>query len=159
MSDQKNLSAPVTARSETTFSLQRIYVKDVSFESPQAPESFLRNWKPKVHLELNSKYRILGDDLYEVLLIMKVTATNADDGKTVYICEVQQGGICAIASMDDATLVHTLEAFCPGLLFPYAREALDALVIKGSFSPLMLAPVNFDAIFEHNQARKKATTH
>lgn len=158
MSEQDNSNEAVTGSEQTgpTFALQRIYVRDVSFESPKAPESFRTQWKPKVNLELNSKHSKIDENLYEVVLTLTVTASNENDETVVYLCEVQQAGIFAIGGMDDKGLAHTLGSFCPSVLFPYARETIDGLVVKGSFPPLMLAPVNFDAIFEHTISQQAA---
>lgn len=131
---------------ETKFAIQRIYVKDSSFESPRAPESFRQEWKPKVNMELNTKNNKLDEQYYEVTLIVTITATN-DADETVYLAEVQQAGVFMLAGMDEETLTHTLSSFCPSILFPYAREMIDSMVLRGSFPPLMLAPVNFDALY------------
>ncbi|MEX2489793.1 MAG: protein-export chaperone SecB [Pseudomonadales bacterium] len=132
--------------SETQFAIQRIYVKDSSFESPRAPESFRQEWKPKVNMELNTKNSKLDEQHYEVTLIVTITATNESD-ETVYLAEVQQAGVFMLTSMDDEALTHTLSSFCPNILYPYAREMIDSMVLRGSFPPLMLAPVNFDALY------------
>ncbi len=140
---------------QTQFALQRIYLKDASFESPGSPESFRVEWKPKINLELNTRHASLADDLFEVVLSLTITARNEQD-VTMYLAEVQQSGIFLISGLDEAAMAHTVGSFCPSVLFPYAREAIDALVVKGSFPPLMLSPVNFDAIFEQSQlARAK----
>lgn len=131
---------------ETKFAIQRIYVKDASFESPRAPESFRQEWKPKVNMELNTKNNQLDEQHYEVTLIVTITATN-DNDETVYLAEVQQAGVFMMTGLDDNSLTHTLSSFCPSILFPYAREMIDSMVLKGSFPPLMLAPVNFDALY------------
>lgn len=148
MSEQ-DASAP----QEAQFVLQRIYTKDVSFESPKAPESFLQQWKPKINMELNTSNRQLGDDNYEVVLSVTITANNEAE-ETVYLVEVQQAGIFLVRGMAQEALGQTLNAFCPNVLFPYLRESVDSIVTKGSFPPLMLAPVNFDAIYA--QARSQA---
>ncbi len=134
----------------TQFALQRIYLKDASFESPGSPNSFRMEWKPKINLELNSRHAQLEEKLWEVILNLTVTATNEQE-EAMYLVEVQQAGIFHIDGLDEDTMKRTLGAFCPGLLFPYARETIDGLVVKGSFPALMLAPVNFDAVYE--QAR------
>lgn len=131
---------------ETKFAIQRIYVKDASFESPRAPESFRQEWKPKVNMELNTKNNKLDEQHYEVTLIVTITATN-DNDETVYLAEVQQAGVFMMTGLDDNSLTHTLSSYCPSILFPYAREMIDSMVLKGSFPPLMLAPVNFDALY------------
>ena len=133
------------------FALQRIYLKDASFESPGSPNSFRVDWKPNVNLELNSKNENLeGGDLWDVVLGLTITAKNEDD-EVVYLIEVQPAGIFHISGFDTESVAHTLGSFCPSVLFPYAREVVDSLVVKGSFPPLMLAPVNFDAIYEQSQ--------
>ncbi len=134
------------------FALQRIYVKDISFESPKAPEIFRKAWQPEVKLDLNTSNTALGDDLHEVVL--SLTATVAGDGETMFMVEIQQAGIFLLQGIPDADKHRTLGAFCPNILFPYAREAIDNMVTRGSFPPLQLAPVNFDALYE--QARQQA---
>lgn len=159
MSEQDNLqSTEGSTEVGAKFALQRIYIKDASFESPKAPDCFRGQWQPKVNLELNSRHTTLDADLYEVVLQVTVTARNGDDD-IIYIIELQQAGIFLIQGLKDEPLAKTLGSFCPGVLFPYARESIDSLVIKGSFPALMLAPVNFDAIYEHAQQQQQAETH
>ena len=141
------------------FALQRIFIKDLSFESPKSPEIFRTQWQPKINLELNSKHLALEEDLYDVTLQITVTARDEAD-EVVYLSEIQQSGIFLIKGIEEEQLKQTLGAFCPSVLFPYARESIDSLVVKGSFPPLMLAPVNFDAIYEQGlQQREQATSH
>lgn len=125
--------------------LQRIFLKDISFESPRSPMVFQEEWKPEVGLDLNTKSRQVGENLYEVVL--EVTVNVKNNGENAFLVQVQQGGLFAIAGLDDQQLHHALGAFCPGTVFPYARENIDALCVKGSFPALMLAPVNFDALY------------
>ncbi|OPX54551.1 protein translocase subunit secB [Oceanospirillum multiglobuliferum] len=134
------------------FALQRIYVKDLSFESPNAPDTFRQDWAPKVNLDLNSNSQQVAEDLYEVVVSLTVTVTNEE--KTAFLVEVQQAGLFFIKGLEDAQLHHTLGAFCPNVLFPYAREAIDSLVTRGSFPALMLAPVNFDALYAEAMQRQ-----
>ena len=143
----------MSEQSGSQFSLQRIYIKDASFESPQSPHGFREKWKPRVSLELNSRHSNIDENLFEVVLHITVTARTEDD-KPMYLVEVQQAGIFLVASMELEIRDQTLGSYCPNVLFPYAREALDALVLKGSFPPLLLAPVNFDAIYQQTQAER-----
>ncbi|WP_150304753.1 protein-export chaperone SecB [Pseudomonas saliphila] len=136
------------------FSLQRIYVKDLSFESPKSPAVFQTQWSPKVNLDLNTRHTALQEGIHEVVLSLSATVTNGEDEVT-FIAEVQQAGIFAITGLDEAAMRHTLGAFCPNILFPYAREAIDSLVGRGSFPPLMLSPVNFDALYAQNEQRRQ----
>jgi preprotein translocase subunit SecB len=139
---------------QTQFSLQRIYLKDMSFESPRAPVVFQEAWQPNVNLELNARHEVLGENLYEVVLNLTVTANNEGDN-VAFLAEVQQAGIFHIRGLEEAALQQTLGSFCPNILFPYAREVVDNLVGKGSFPILMLAPVNFDAIYAETVKRRK----
>ncbi|MGB0205088.1 MAG: protein-export chaperone SecB [Neptuniibacter sp.] len=136
------------------FSVQRVYIKDASFESPNSPAIFTSPWQPEVGVELNSSTQKLSDTAYEVVLTITVTVKN--DDKTAFLVEMHQAGIFAIAGIEGPELNHTLGAFCPSILFPYAREAIDAMVVKASFPALMLAPVNFDALFAQQMAQKQA---
>ena len=139
------------------FALQRIYLKDASFESPKSPHGFREQWKPKVNLELNSRHDLIENSLYQVVLRVTVTVSTEDD-ELMYLVEVQQAGIFLVDGLEENARLHTLGSFCPNVLFPYAREIVDSLVVKGSFPPLMLNPVNFDAIYQQSlveQARKE----
>lgn len=133
------------------FSLQRIFVKDLSFEAPKSPEIFREEWQPNVEMDLNTTQRALEGDFYEVVLTITVTVKT--DEEVAFIVEVQQAGIFLIQGLDEASKGHALGAFCPGLLFPYARETIDSLVVRGSFPALMLAPVNFDALYAQELER------
>jgi preprotein translocase subunit SecB len=138
------------------FSLQRIYVKDLSFEAPKSPEIFRQEWAPSVALDLNTKQKHLDGDFHEVVLTLSVTVKTGEE--IAFIAEVQQAGIFLIKGLDAASMSHTLGAFCPNILFPYAREALDSLVIRGSFPALMLSPVNFDALYSQELQRQQQAT-
>lgn len=134
------------------FAIQRIYVRDISFEVPGAPEAFTVEWKPEVKLDLNTKNNKLSDNSFEVVLTVTVTANNQD--KVAFLAEVQQAGIFLINGMPQEQIQHLLGAYCPNVLFPYAREAISDLVNRGSFPQLLLAPVNFDALYAEALKRK-----
>ncbi|MCP5207682.1 MAG: protein-export chaperone SecB [Hahellaceae bacterium] len=140
-------------QAQPQFALQRIYVKDISFESPNAPTIFQGEWKPQVNLDLNTNSSKVSDNQYEVVVSLTVTAKVGD--KTAFIVEIQQAGIFLLSGIEGAQLGQTLGAFCPNILFPYAREAIDSLISRGSFPALMLAPVNFDAIYAEAMRRKQ----
>jgi preprotein translocase subunit SecB len=152
MTEQANGAAAQSDQPQ--FALQRIYVRDLSFEAPKSPEVFRQEWKPAITLDLNTRQKDLGNDFHEVVLTVSVTVKNGED--TAFIAEVQQAGIFLIKGLDAASMSHTLGAFCPNLLFPYARETLDSLVVRGSFPALMLSPVNFDALYAQELARLQA---
>ena len=153
MTEQNN-TAVAQEEVAPQFSLQRIFVKDLSFEAPKSPEIFREDWSPQVEMDLNTRQRSLEGDFHEVVLTITVTVKTADE--VAFIVEVQQAGIFLIQGLDEASKGHALGAFCPGLLFPYAREAIDSLVVRGSFPALMLAPVNFDALYAQELERMQA---
>ncbi|CCO80731.1 protein-export chaperone SecB [Erwinia amylovora] len=131
--------------SETSFQIQRIYTKDISFEAPNAPQVFQKEWEPEVKLDLDTASSQLADDVYEVVLRVTVTATVGED--SAFLCEVQQAGIFSVGGIEGTQMAHCLGAYCPNILFPYARECITSLVSRGTFPQLNLAPVNFDALF------------
>ncbi len=130
---------------ESGFSIQRIYVKDISFETPNSPKIFTKEWDPDVNIELNTSSQLVAENVYEVSLRLTVTTKSGD--QVAYICEVTQAGIFTILGLNGQQLQHCLAAFCPNILFPYVRETISSLVNKGSFQPINLDPVNFDALF------------
>ncbi|GLR72335.1 protein-export chaperone SecB [Agaribacter marinus] len=156
MADEQNSAAgqqPAQPQ-EVQFNLQRIYTKDISFETPNSPAVFQIEWKPEVKLDIDTRTTELEKNLFEVIL--SVTVTASVESKTAFLCEVQQAGIFAIGDMPEANKAHTLGSFCPNMLFPYARETVSNLVNRGTFPPLNLAPVNFDAIFAAYMQKRQA---
>ncbi|MFG6668097.1 protein-export chaperone SecB [Halomonas sp. HNIBRBA4712] len=136
------------------FSLQRIYVKDISFEAPNSPAVFKQSFKPKVNLDLNTTSTKIDDDQYEVVVKVTAQVNDSESGTTSFLAEVEQAGLFRISGIEGAQLEQTLGAFCPNLLFPYARECVDNLVNRGGFPPLMLAPVNFEAMYAQRKKRE-----
>lgn len=143
-------------QAKTEFSLQRLYLKDLSFEAPQGAKAFTKQWKPKVNQDLSTKINRLENDHYEVVLHLTITVK--DEEETLYLVEVQQAGIFLARGLSDQQLAGILNTHCPTILFPYARETVDSAVTKGSFPALMLPPINFDALFQQAlaQANEKA---
>jgi len=141
------------------FTLQRIYTKDVSFESPSTPEVFRKSWQPNVNIDLNTKSaRVDEEGNHEVVLTLTVTAKMEDE--TAFLVEVQQAGIFFVVGIEGDALRQVLATVGPNILFPYARENIDSLVVKGGFPPLMLSPVNFEALYRQalaNQAQQENT--
>jgi len=132
---------------QAVLQIQRIYVKDVSFEAPNLPHIFNQEWKPKLAFDLSTETVKLTDDLYEVCLNISVETTLEDSGDVAFICEVKQAGVFTISGLEDMQMAHCLTAQCPNMLFPYARELVSNLVNRGTFPALNLSPVNFDALF------------
>lgn len=132
-------------------SLQKIYVKDVSFETPNAPEIFNEQGQPEIKMNLNQKVKMVTEGLYEVELAVTVTCNIQE--KTAYLVEVQQAGVFAMKNFPDNILHQTLGAYCPNVLFPYARQLVTELVSSGGFQPLLLQPVNFDQLYSEQMVK------
>lgn len=137
---------------QASFAIHKIYVKDVSFEIPNSPEVFQEEWQPSVNMDISNGARLLEAPYYEVVLTVTVTVTFAD--KTVYLVEVQQAGIFHIEGFDDETVHRLTGTACPNILFPFAREMVSDMVIRGGFPQLLLAPVNFEALYLQQQQQQ-----
>ncbi|MES9944851.1 protein-export chaperone SecB [Candidatus Thiodiazotropha sp. CDECU1] len=131
------------------FALQRIYTKDISFETPNTPAVFQQEWKPETSVNLNTEVNKLTDTAFEVTLT--VTVTSKVEDKTAYLVEVKQAGIFSITGFPDQEMGPLLGAYCPNQLFPYVREAISDIVMKGSFPQMVLQPVNFDMLYAQHQ--------
>ena len=132
-------------------SLQKVYIKDASFEVPGAPHIFQEQGQPQVQLNLQQQVGTLAENVYEVVLTVTVTCKLAD--KTVYLAEVQQAGVFGLAGFDQANRDMVLATFCPNVLFPYARTAVSNMIQDGGFPPFLLQPINFDALYAEQQRR------
>ena len=144
--DALSQPAAATAEQQVQLRIEKVYLKDASFESPRAPEVFTRQWQPNLAVDINTRATALADDRHEVVLSVTVRANVEEDGLG-FLVEVQQGGIFHIKNADPTQLSQILSIACPNTLFPYARESLDNLVVKGGFPPIQLAQVNFEALF------------
>ena len=129
------------------FAMQRIYTKDLSFESPSTPDIFKKQWQPQVNVDLNTKSdKIDEEGNFEVVLTVTITAKVEDH--TAFLIEVQQAGIFFIKGFEGENLRRLLGTAAPNILFPYARETIDTVCVKGAFPAVMLAPVNFEALYQ-----------
>jgi len=144
---------PQPGDADRQFSLKRMYVKDLSFESPDSPQLFSTDWRPDIRLEVGVAYNQVDKSLYEVVLQLTVTAKQED--KTVLLIEVQQAGLFEVNGVDEQTMPQVLYVVCPTILFPYARETVDTLALKGSVPPLLLAPIDFQAVHSKQQETKQ----
>ena len=141
-------------QAQRQFLVQRIYTKDISFESPNAPQTFQENWNPEINVGLGSEVNKIGDENIE--LVLKVSVEAKHDGKTVFLVEVQQGGLFLIQGFNDEETDALMGIAAPNVLFPYAREAVSDLVTRGSFPQFVLQPVNFEAIYTQQRQAKAA---
>lgn len=131
---------------EQKFVIQKIYTKDISFESPNTPGIFTTEFKPNLEVNLNVESKGLEEGVYHVIL--RVTATTKVEDHVAFLCEVEQAGIFTLEGFNKDELNYLLGSQCPGTLFPYAREAISDLVTRGGFPQLLLEPVNFDAMYQ-----------
>lgn len=131
------------------FAIQKIYIKDVSFESPGSPQSFsFGKWEPKIDLNLTNQNQQVAEGIFEAVLCITVTVSHED--QTAFLIEVQQAGIFAMQGFDEEETKYLLGTQCMTILFPYAREAVSDLSVRGGFPPLTMSPVNFDALYQQH---------
>ena len=133
-------------KGQVQFRIERLFLKDSSFESPNSPEVFIKQWRPEIKVDINTRANSLGEDLQEVILTATITAT-LEDEMVGFIVEVQQAGIFLIQGAEHNQLSQIIGIACPNTLFPYLRESIDNLVVKGGFPALQLAQVNFGALY------------
>ena len=151
--NQATADAGQEEKAAPKFAVQRIYLKDLSFETPMGPAVFQKQVKPEINQDISLSTTKLGDGNYEVELTLTVTVKDGED--TIYLIEVHQAGIFAVEGVEGPQLAQLLNTICPSTLFPYVREAVDSVVIKGSFPALMIPPVNFEALFAQAVAEGK----
>lgn len=137
------------------FALERIYLRDVSYEAPGVPLVFAQQMTPQLNIQVGIKHSCLNEsqDMHEVVL--SVTANAKQGDKTIFLVEVQQAGLFRIAGVQGETLEKTLQIACPYILLPFAREAVNDFVGKGGFPQLLLNPINFESLYEQKQAAMK----
>jgi len=151
--DDKATESETAERKQGQFAIQKIYVKDLSFETPNSPQVFQIQWQPLVNMDLASSATTLENGYYEVVLSITVTVTV--ESQTVYLVEVQQAGIFMLSEMPQEIIGRMLATVCPNILFPFAREVVSDLVTRGGFPQLILAPVNFDALYLQQQNKQQ----
>lgn len=137
------------------FSLERIYLKDVSYEAPSVPAIFTQQLSPQLNIQIGITHSVLSEPqgVYEVVLAVTTNAKHGD--KTIFLVEIHQAGLFRIAGVTGDALIKTLEIACPYILLPFAREAVNDFVSKGGFPQLLLNPINFEALYEQKQAAMK----
>ena len=144
------------AQTGAQLALQKVYIKDASFEVPSAPQIFQEQGQPQVQLNLQQQVGALAENVYEVVLSVTVTCKLAD--KTAYLAEVQQAGIFGVAGFDDQSRDAVLATYCPNVLYPYARQAVSDLIQNGGFPPFLLQPINFEALYAEQMRRQTEGT-
>lgn len=146
---------------QPTFSIEKIYVKDLSLEIPHAPKIFMQRETPQIDVQLHNQGGKVDEGVYEIVLTVTVTAKLAED-KTLFLVEVAQAGIFQIRNIPEADLEPILGITCPNILFPYVRETISDMVSRAGFPPVLLNPVNFELMYQQQKAQPEAaaaTTH
>jgi preprotein translocase subunit SecB len=149
---------------QVVFGIEKIYVKDLSLEIPNAPQIFLEQGAPAINVEFHTKAEQLGEGVYEAVLVVTVTSKLAEGDKTVFLVEAAQAGIFRISNVPQEDIEPLLGIACPNILYPYAREAVSDMVTRAGFPPVVLQPMNFEAIYQHQKQmqadqNQPATTH
>ncbi|AUL99398.1 protein-export chaperone SecB [Rhodocyclaceae bacterium] len=145
----------MTENAQPVFNIEKLYVKDLSLEVPHAPKIFLERETPQINVQLRTEGQGVDEGIFDVTLTVTVTATLGEN-KTVFLVEVQQAGIFQIRNIPEGELEPVLMIGCPNILFPYAREAVTDAVTRAGFQPVILAPVNFEALYQAQQQRAAA---
>ncbi len=136
------------------FDILRIYTKNISLECPNSPQVFMEQGQPEIGIQLSNETQALGDDQHEVAL--RITVTAKVEEKVLFLVEVEQAGIFTLKGFEEEQLSHMRGAFCPNIIFPYAREIIDNLVRRAGFPPIILAPIDFNAIYAERLAQTDA---
>ncbi|MEO6138262.1 MAG: protein-export chaperone SecB [Luteimonas sp.] len=145
MSESEHPQGNGVAPTGPSFTIEKVYIKDISFEAPGTPQVFNEAGQPQLQMNLNQQVQRLSDGAFEVVLGVTLTCTIAE--KTAYLAEVQQAGVFGLSGFDDATLDGMLGTHCPNVLYPYARQTISDLIQAGGFPPFLLQPINFDALY------------
>ena len=150
MSEQDQVATEAQAEAQPVFSIEKLYVKDLSLEVPHAPQVFLENTDPNVDMRVATESQKLEDEFYEVSVTVTVTAKLADE-RVMFLNEVTQSGIFRLAGIPDDDVQLLLAVACPNILFPYARETISSTITRAGFPPVLLAPINFEALYQQQQ--------
>jgi len=136
------------------FSMEKLYVKDLSLESPNAPAIFLEREVPHIDLQLQTQHSPVEDGIFEVTLTATVTAKLQEKNKVMFLIEATQAGIFQVRNIKSEELEPILETVCPNILYPYLREVVSSMSVKAGFTPILLNPINFEAVYQQKRQRQ-----
>ena len=153
--------AASTEQAQPTFNIEKLYVKDLSLEVPHAPSIFLEREAPQIELQLNTEHSAIDAGIYEVVITLTLTAKLTSKDKTMFLIEAQQAGIFHLQNIPSQELESLLAVVCPNILYPYIREVVTDVSVRAGFAPVLLNPVNFEALYQQQkeQAAAAATKH
>jgi preprotein translocase subunit SecB len=143
-----------TANTQPIFNIEKLYVKDLSLEVPNAPAVFLERESPQIDLQLNTQAAALEEGVFEVIVTVTVTAKLAEKDKIMFLIEAKQAGIFQIRNVPAEEMEVILAAVCPNILYPYLREVVSDVSVRAGFAPVMLSPVNFEAIYQQQKQQQ-----
>lgn len=160
MAQEENKQVADESAPQAGFGIEKIYVKDASLEIPNAPQIFTDRTAPKVGIELSNTAQMLDQGIFEVAIKVTVTSTITENNqdKTVFLVEVTQAGIFQIHGVPEENLEMIVGITCPNILFPYAREVVSDLVVRAGFPPVLLNPINFEALFAQQKMQAAEST-
>lgn len=148
-------------QAQPTFSIEKLYVKDLSLEVPHAPSIYLERENPQIDLQLHTEHSAIDEGIYEVTITITLTAKLAEKDKIMFLIEAQQAGIFHVSNIPASELDSVLGVVCPNILYPYIREVVTDASVRGGFAPVLLNPINFEALFQQQKAQAvtAATKH
>lgn len=153
MAEENQQTDPQEA-GQSLFNIEKIYVKDLSLEIPNAPQVFLQKEAPQINIELQNKATVVDDGIYDVVLTITVTATIEE--KVAFLVEVAQAGIFQVRNVPQEAIDGLMGVTCANILFPYAREAVSDMVTRAGFPPVVLNPINFEVLFMQQKQQQEA---
>lgn len=148
-------------QTQPTFNIEKLYVKDLSLEVPHAPSIFLERAAPQIDMQLHTENSAIDEGIYEVTITVTLTAKLAEKDQVMFLIEVQQAGIFRVQNIPKDEMESVLGVVCPNILYPYIREVVTDVSVRAGFAPVLLNPINFEALFQQQkaQAAAPATTH
>jgi preprotein translocase subunit SecB len=145
------------AAKQPEFNIEKLYVKDLSLEVPHAPSIYLEREAPQVDMQLNTEYSAIAEGVYEVTIALTLTAKLTAADKVMFLIEAKQSGIFHVRHIPAAELESVLAVVCPNILYPYMREVVTDMSVRAGFAPVLLNPINFDALYQQQKTQAAAT--
>ena len=155
------MSEAASTEQQPTFNIEKLYVKDLSLEVPHAPSIYLEREAPQIELHMNNEYSAIDEGVYEVVITLTLTAKLTSKDKVMFLIEAQQAGIFQLRNIPESDIESVLAVVCPNILYPYIREVVTDTSVRAGFAPVLLNPVNFEALYQQQkaQAAEAATKH
>lgn len=147
-----------SGQGQPTFNIEKLYIKDLSLEVPHAPSIFLERMNPQIDLDMKTEYSAIDEGIYEVIITITLTAKLAEQDKVMFLIEAQQAGIFRLQNIPKQEMETVLDVVCPNILYPYIREVVTDVSVRAGFAPVLLNPVNFEALYQQKKAQGAANT-